>query len=68
MEIKYSSDNTRQKGHDYIYVDGAKYICSEKLQKKLSYCTNDKEYSEMMEFIAQQVFLEKTQENDGLFY
>jgi len=66
MEIGYSSDNIGKKGHDFVIVDGVRYACSEKLQKKLSYCSNAKEYSEMMESVAYQVFDARTLENDDL--
>lgn len=67
MDIHFFSDCIRKTGHDFVYVNGVRYMCSEKLQKQLSFCSSDREYSEMVEYTAHRVFIEKSQENDDLF-
>lgn len=53
--------------NEYILLNGKKYTCLKKSQDKLSSCTNDKEYAEQMEWLAQQVLVECSIENKDLF-
>lgn len=52
---------------EYILLNGKKYTCLQNAKNKLSSCTNDKEYAEQMEWLALQVLVEPTIENEDFF-
>ncbi|HHV28132.1 hypothetical protein [Acetivibrio mesophilus] len=53
--------------HEYVLVNGVKHECLLNAKKRLSGCTNMKEYVEGMEYLAYKVFIGKTVKNDGFF-
>ena len=59
--------NIEYKG-GFIFVDGTRYACSEKVEEEMSDAKNQREYVERIEALAYNVFVLKTRENDGLFY
>lgn len=63
VDVTYVCD-----GGEFVWLEGKKYRCLKNAQDMLHSCTsNMKEYVERMEYLAIQVFVLCTIENDGLF-
>lgn len=50
-----------------IEIYGVKYKCTKALKREMSHCANMKEYVEAVEYLAYQVLVEKSKENEGWF-
>ena len=63
IDVRYVCD-----GEECVWLEGKKYRCLKNAQDMLHSCTsNMKEYVERMEYLAIQVFVLCTIENDGYF-
>lgn len=63
IDVKYEGG-----AEECVWLEGKKYRCLKNAKDMLhSYTTNAKEYVEKMEYLAIQVFVLCTIENDGFF-
>lgn len=66
MDIRFMCTN---RGRDeYVLIDGKRYNCLKKAKDQIrSRATNGRVYAEEMEYLAWQVFVKGSIENDGFF-
>ncbi|MBR3646678.1 MAG: hypothetical protein IKN54_09675 [Lachnospiraceae bacterium] len=65
MKIRFAREYYSRE--ECIWLDDKKYICTDKAKQRLLSCTNDQDYAKQMEYLAYQVFVEHSVENDDLF-
>lgn len=66
MNISFETENYGR--DEYVLIDDKRYNCLKKAKDRIRSCTTyGKAYVEAMEYLAFQVFVEHSIENDGLF-